>query len=517
MASPAKRMRTDPGKLPPEGGGGAGTEGAEQLSFAAGPDAPATAINRRDSYFKEQYVDTTWVDNFKVRLMPSSSDGKKFVFHINKLDGSQHMYLNRMKFFMRVQIRDKNNALPPADCTVAPVLSGGQAAVGRVRLTANGTTCMDTSEHTYPVTAYMGNLLNNGMDRKRGVLQREGHYEDEFRGEDGPYGSEWDVLKKGSGWDKRRSLFGDYLEGGTEFDYRADQYAHFNIPLQTEFRDTLPMVSRVGGVLEITLSEPGFYLQCDHQQVEACRASQYHYHVDHCHLKIPVKTMNPSQGLSLEKRMVREPAEFNNTRMDLGKFLIPEGVKSFNTDQIKSFAVCPSRIAFLMVPAYRLDGAYGPSALRSTPFFEKPWKPPTEAVKSWHAPALEDRVYLADAVLTINNQSVEDINPIDPIMLQDEMYDTLHDNLGLSESTRGIGLTREDFINGKFLLLYDLTKSGRGFLGGSVRQEVKQGSTKIALRFTDPLPCNVYLFAVAEYRSKVKVTASRTVYYSFLD
>lgn len=518
MATEAKRTRLDVGKLPPEGGGGSGTQGADELSFSGGPAAPISAIHRNDSYFKQQYLDTTWQDNFRNRILPSSSDGTKFIFQLPKMDGTLHQYINYMLLFLRVKIVDKDGKVPENQLTIAPVNPAGQAVVGRVRMTANGTAIMDTAQHAYPITSYMGQLLNNGRSRKRGIMQREGYYEDIYRPEQGPFGSEWDDFHANSGWDKRRRLFGIQNKDAAVFQFKDDHYAHFNIPIHTEFRDTLPMVSRVGVTVEITLSEPGFYLQCSRENWAKCKQKKYRYQVDYCHLKVPVRDMSPGPSLDLEKKLLKVPAEFNNVRMDVSKFLIPQGVKSFNTDQIKSFAVCPQRIAFMMIPDYLIEDDYGPSAFRSCPYVDEKWKvTKVGTAETYTPPDIKKRVYLSDAVLTINNQSLEDINPIDHRMLQDEFFNILHNHLGLDNGDRGISIEREDFINGKFIMLFDLTKSGRGYLGGGVRQEVKQGSVKIALRFTDALPCNVYLFALAEYRSKVKVTAGRTVYYQYID
>ena len=516
MALPAKRFRhADPGKLPPEGGGGAGTEEGDRLAFAAGPKAPVVVINRGDSYFKQRYTDATWEDNYKDRILPASSDGKKFVFHVPKLEGTQHQYLNYMLLFLRGRIVNKDGGMPENGSSVAPC--NGQAFIGRVRASANGTTFMDTSQYSYPILAYVGNLLNASTDKKLGVLQREGYYEDVYKTEDGDEGSEWSALKVGSAWYKRRAVFGGYsATNASTFVFKPEKFAHYNIPIQTEFRDTLPMVSRVGAVVEITMSEPGFYLQCQYDNLIDCLENRYHFEVDSVHLKVPVKTMNASQALSLEKKMTQTPAEFDNIRMDLGKFLIPAGVRSFNTDQIKSFAVCPTRLIFFLMPDYQLDDDYGPSVFRSCPWFEEKWAPDDNG--NYVAPSIVNRVHLADATLTINNQSLEDVNPIDPAMLVDEYFSVLYEVLGKDKGNEGgVRIEKQDFANGKFFICFDLTKSGMGFLSGNVRQEVKQGSTKVALRFSGPLKTNLYLFAMAEYHSKIKVTGSRTVYYSYLD
>ena len=520
MSNSSKRFReADPGKLPPEGGGGAGTEGGDKLEFAAGPKAPAVVINRGDSYFRQQYTDATWDDNFIQRIMPASSDGTKFVFYVPKLEGSQHQYLNNMVLFLRGRILGKNGLTPTDNSKIAVI--NGQALVGRLRMAANGTTIIDTPQHSYPLLAYVGNLLNASTDRKMGVLTREGYHEDVYHPSQGTHGSEWEVLHVNSGWFLRRETFGETYSsaGKTHFAYRLTKYANYNIPLHTEFRGTLPMVSRVGAVVEITMSEPGFYLQCERKEIADCLAKQYRFVVDSVHLKVPVKIMNASQALSLEKKLLSNPAEFDNIRTDLGKFLIPAGVRSFNTDQIKSFAVCPNRLIFFMMPDYQLDDPFGPSALKSVPYFEKKWsKEKINNEEVWVPPDVANRVYLSDAVLTINNQALHDINPSDPSMLVDEHFNVLYEVLGQDRGRGGATrISRQDFANGKFFLCYDLTKSGMGFMSGNVRQEVKQGATKISLRFSGPLPTNVYLFALAEYHSKVKVTSSRTVYYSFID
>ena len=499
----------DIAKLPSEGTG-SGTEGIN--AFPSGQQAPLPVINVNDGYFPKDEVEASYEDNWELPVDPVSlADPGRLTFIVPKTEGLLCLFLNRAEICWSVTLTDKDGNAPETNLSVAPVNNVSQALINTVTCYANGTRIMSTQPYAYAMNANFNALMNNGADRKNGLMEAAGYYEDYYSN----MKNEWKDVQGGSGWEARRNLFGEYKmvtrPGKTvkerDFIYDKNKEAHFTGKLNTEFVGPLPMVSRVGATYEIALNPPGFYLQSDLEDQKKCIEKGYRFNINRVKMYIPVKMQNPGLGLDLEKKMLNTPAEFRNIRMDMGRFLLHQGTSTFNTDQLKSFSICPDRIAFFIVPAWQLEGSYGQSPFRSCPYIvEQPKEGETAKVS-----------HLSKMVLTINNQAISHRSHGNYEELVHHAFVRLHKNLGLEHVSEGINIGYRDFYNGKFYALFDLTKSGNASTSGPIRQETKQGVTKLDLEFDVALPCNAYLFVAAEYHSSVKVTQSRTVYYSFID
>ena len=500
----------DIAKLPSEGTG-SGTEGIN--AFPSGQQAPLPVININDGYFPKDEVEASYEDNWELPVDPVSlADPGRLTFVVPKTEGLLCLFLNRAEICWSVTLTDKDGEAPESNLSLAPVCNVAQAMINTVTCYANGTRIMSTQPYAYAMNANFNALMNNGADRKEGLMEAAGYYEDYYRSE---IKNEWKEMLLDSNWEARRRLFGEYkmvpVEGKTvkerEFVYDKNKEAHFTAGLNTEFVGPLPMVSRVGATFEITLNPPGFYLQSDLEDQPKCVSKGYRFNIKRVKMYIPVKMQNPGLGLDLEKKMLNTPAEFRNIRMDMGRFLLHKGTSTFNTDQLKSFSICPDRIAFYLIPDWQLEGSYGQSPFRSCPYI------PTKPVEG-ETPTV---AHLTKMLLTINNQAISHRSHGDYEELVHHAFVRLHKNLGLESVSEGINITYRDFYNGKFYALFDLTKSGNASSSGPIRQETKQGVTKLDVEFSQNLPCNAYLFVAAEYHSSVKVTQSRTVYYSFID
>lgn len=508
---------TDAGKEEVSSGGG-NKNGAEGIgggtrSFPQSTEAPsAAAVSSDEGFFTTHTRDATWKDSWTAQLSPASIiDNRRLLFHIPKMDGDLFPYLNEAKLKLAVRLLDKDGQKPRDDCTIAPVCNVGNAMINALTITLNGTTVMSCASGLYPYWAYTSSLLNNSSDRKKSMLQLAGFFEDNAEC--------WDQITKNGPWDKRRLMFGSYdvnsaLDPNAEvFVFKTNLVRTLYIPLCTEFTQPAPLLNYVGGSLEITLNDPGFYLQCNLNEIEYCRERQFALKIDAAELLLPVREMNPQLSLNLERELKDTPLEYRNTRMDLKKFLIPKGSQTFTTDQLKQNAVCPDRLLFFLIPDWLLDQSYGLSPFRCTGRVMEQYDTLADKAEKEKTAA-----YLTNVRMTVNNQSLEStasyVNHEDLLTAK---FMELLICLGLDRSEYGIPLEISEYAHGKCMMAYDLTRPKRAALSGGTRLDVKTGTLKLDLNFSAILPCNSYLLVLSEFHSKVSITKNRTVYYTFID
>jgi len=88
------------------------------------------------------------------------------------------------------------------------------------------------------------------------------------------------------------------------------------------------------------------------------------------------------------------------------------------------------------------------------------------------------------------------------------VYRTLFEDSGIDHSNSGLQITRDTFINGYYVLLFDLTL-GRATSEGHTSHH-DNGNIRVELKFSKPLPEPIMCIFYLEYDNSVCADASRS-------
>jgi hypothetical protein len=88
-------------------------------------------------------------------------------------------------------------------------------------------------------------------------------------------------------------------------------------------------------------------------------------------------------------------------------------------------------------------------------------------------------------------------------------YRTLFESSGIQHSNGGLQITHDMFINGFFMLLFDLTPDRAASERHTSYPD--NGSIRIDVKFANPLPDAIICLLYMEYDNTVRVDYSRTV------
>lgn len=475
------------------------------------------SVSDSEGFFRKIQKDSTWTNSWTMSLTPSATITQdRITFNIPKLDGDNFPFLNDMKVKLRVRLTSPVGGIeqPKDDADIAPINNIGNSMFNNVKLYLNETQVSSSTNGLYPYWAYLNAMVNNNEDRKLGLMQLFGYYEDHY----------WDNMPTTnvmSGWLRRRNLFGTLTKTGDEvtFKYDGEKIVTVYADIMTEFKGTtVPMLNLVGGRLEIYLNRPGFYIQSGAKNMNDCVADKYYLKIVSAELFVNVKTMNPSLSASLEKHLISTPQVYHTTRMDMRKILIPAGQTSFTTDNIKQTLVSPDRLMLFIVPNHYVDSEYGTSALRMNNYIGTQVKyiPPQGPTPGGNRDQAHKRAYLTGVKLSLNNESLEPSeggNSADELSRRKCME--FYQNQGMMDAESPVRISPENFADGRFVMLYDLTRSKRAALAGPIRQEAKQGNLKLELTFDKSLPTNSFLMVMSEFHSAVTVDKNRNVMYQY--
>lgn len=474
------------------------------------------SVSDSEGFFRKIKKDSTWANSWTMNLTPAAAiTRERITFHIPKLDGDNFPFLNDMKIKLRVKIVSEGpDKKPPATQDIAPINNIANSMFNNVKLYLNETQVSSSTNGLYPYWAYVSALVNNNEDRKLGLMQLFGYYEDHH----------WDNLQEGSvtsGWFRRRELFGQLkITGDTyRFDYDSKKIVTLYADVMTEFKgSTVPMLNLVGGRLEVYLNRPGFYMQSGAGNTTNCNMNKYYLDIVSAELLVNVKTMNASLSANLEKHLSSTPQVYQTTRMDMRKIMMPAGQFSFTTDNIKQTLVAPDRVMLFLLPNHYIDAQYGTSALRMNNYIgeQVTWHPGDAGRPGENRDDVTKRAYLTHVKMSLNNESLEPSeggNTADELMRRKCME--FYQNQGMMDAESPVRISPASYADGKFVMLYDLTKSKRAALAGPLRQEAKQGNLKLEMTFSKELPTNAFLMVMSEFHSSVTVDKNRNVVYQY--
>jgi len=185
-------------------------------------------------------------------------------------------------------------------------------------------------------------------------------------------------------------------------------------------------------------------------------------------------------------------ARYNLTRVELKSFTFSSGAQSLSIENAV-LGTIPKRLLFIMVKN-------------------------TEFLGSVTTNPCHFRHYvLSSFALNVNGRQV----PTEGLSLGMNHkktsvmgYRTLFEVSGIHHSNSGLQITHDMYINGYFMLLFDLTPDRAASEGHTSHPD--NGNIRVELKFSKPLPEPITCIFYLEYDDSVRVDASRTITTVFL-
>ena len=321
------------------------------------------------------------------------------------------------------------------------------------------------------------------------------------------------IDQRKSAWDKANPV-------KVIFQY-SDRVLDFYTFLQTDFTSCpLPLMPGVGVRVDIQINRPGFYMQCAPSELDVCKKHQYYLKIVRAELSVPVREMNDSLHMEMERKLLKAPAVFPLSRSANKTSAIPQGLRTWTSGQIKQGSTTPDRIIFFIIPSYIVDDDYG-----HPPFY----MPQTIRAKlgdadlAMRAASGNDVTFFDyETGASLENvrliQGTRDLDGAETVagansLARKKMFD-LFTAMGRANDTFAPLITLRQFQACKFIMLYDMTKSKRAAFLSEVRQMPAEGPLTFHLAFDKELPCPVYLYTLSEHHSEVKIDKNRNVTYA---
>ena len=167
------------------------------------------------------------------------------------------------------------------------------------------------------------------------------------------------------------------------------------------------MVSGVAARLEIVFQDPVFYMQCFNDGALSGETMKYYLKIESASLICPVKTLNASLALDLEKKLQAAPLEFPLERYEIKKMTIPSGLQSCTMDALTQSSINPDSLLLLFVPEDTWQGNW-----KTTPIERLPLVTDKDGFDI-HGKALKDdgkTAKLNRVLLTLNGNSVQQLS-----------------------------------------------------------------------------------------------------------
>ena len=402
----------------------------------------------------------SWVEYHPLTTV---TNGSPIEFDISA-SGEDYIDFANTLLYVKTKITAPNGTDLADDAAVGPVNLFLHSLFSQVDISLNGT-LITASTNTYPYRAMMETLLSYGEDAKRSQLTSSLFYKDQAGRMDSVDFADGAANK---GLVKRRAL----TRGSRTFDMMGR--LHADIFFQERY-----MLNEVGVKIKLVRSKDAFCLMGG----VACKVN-----ILHASMFVRKVKLMPSVFLAHAKTLERGTAKYPIRRVVCKSFTIPDNY----LDHEKLFSgQLPTCIVIGLVSNRAFNGH-----LESNPFNFQHFD-------------------LSEIGLYLDGQQQYTVRPIQPDYEHGQYiraYDSLFAGTGKLCKDEGLYISREDYDNGYALYAFDLTAD----LGEDDHFSlVKQGSVRLALKFTTALATTVTVVAYAEFENVIEVDRDRNVVFDF--
>ena len=482
-----------------------GAAADSEIAVAArggGGEPSVTALRKSDNFFfdSRRAVDATFESSYRQNLNPENGDlTNSVIFTMGRLSPGHCAFLREAEMMMMLRIVDRDGKKPPDDYNIAPIVNFPSAMFSDMRLFLNDVECSSSQGGTYPFRAHVSITLNGSAASRDTTGATYGQFED---GE----GMMENYSALNDGFGRRRAMFSRETvgEGGElTWSFYEEPVAVW-ARLFTDFNSCpVPLLSGVGAKLEMRLDDPARYMCTDSKDPDPVDR-RYRLQIVQASLQVPVRVLNPSLNLDLERRLAGgEPVDYPLTRVESKRYTLPPNVAVHTIDVLSTTSTNPLRVLLALVPASRVGPDYRYN--------------PLNCVSRWARAEGEPDCELIKATLSVNGTPVNPEPAAGHGPLISCMYRQLFRTLGQQGSRETCGLTHLDFISGYFFMFFDLSKSSRAFLSGVARQPTLPGHLRLELAWSSAPAEAMHVYQLSEFNARVRIDKNRNVAYSYLD
>jgi len=469
---------------------------SEEKAKALQKEPFKTVIAERDNFNREAYQNLTWLSSNETIVQQSETvTSDVLTFMVPKTPPGDYYDLSSMRMQTTFKLVDEEEKKPEDNQVVGPINYFCQTMIKSVEVYVNGTQVISSTPY-YAQKAMVEALLNHSKADREGILSNQGFLMDKPTNlEKEPTWASHEALRD------RAEFFGNYVEVSNEkkFVFKDDWTPAFQIPLLTDLNkiDT-PLVSKVDLKIIIHFHPPSHYLWT--AKGDKGENKKYKFLIKNSQLR--VKQLRAADGYtrSLEDQIEKLPLKYRFKRIEPLLEPLPSGEAVF-TKSFNMITNLPERILIMIQPQSLLSSSYTSNPIN--------WNAKFDSVSTQH------KCELSDCELTINGNPVSRLKGSDFQSFASLHYQELLELTG--NDTFGCGLEREYFGVGSYMILFDLTKSGRCSTSGSVRQPVKEGQAVLTIKFKAGSSKSLSILMLQEFNSSFTVDKNRKVLFNYLD
>jgi len=366
---------------------------------------------------------------------------------------------------VKAKVTNENDTYLAAGAAVGPVNLFLHSLFFQVDISLNGT-LITSSTNTYPYRAMIETQLSYGMDAKTSQLTSALYYKDTAGNMDSVDFDDEDNVSKGLAVRRRMARECRVIDMMGRL--------HADIFFQERY-----MLNEVGVKIKLIRSKDTFCLMGDN--------ANYKVKITHASLFARKVKVMPSVFLAHAKAMERGTAKYPIRRVVCKSFTIPQNYLDMNHEKLFSGQL-PTRIVIGLVDNRSFNGSRDRNPFNFANF------------------------NLHEIGLYLDGQQQHALRPIQPTGEYIRVYNTIFAGTGKLGADEGLFITRDEYANGYSLYAFDLTAD----LGEDDHFSlVRQGSVRLALKFSRALEATVTVIAYAEFENVIEIDRNRNVVFDF--
>jgi len=402
----------------------------------------------------------SWIEYHPLTTV---TDGSPIEFDIGA-SGEDYVDFANSMLYLRAKVTAADGTDLADDAAVNPVNLFLHSLFSQVDISLNGT-LITASTNTYPYRAMLETLLSYGEDAKTSQLTSALYYKDQA--------GRMDVVgiaaaAANSGLLARRT----HTSESREFDMMGR--LHADIFFQDRY-----MINEVGVKIKLIRSKDSFCLMGAGKVV-----------ILHASMFVRKVKLMPSVFLAHAKTLECGPAKYPIRRVVCKSFTVPQNYLDVSHEKLFSGQL-PTRIVIGLVTNRAFNGH-----AEANPF------------NFQHFTLSEIGVYL-------DGQQQNVVRPMHLDYangLYIRAYNSLFAGTGKLYKDEGLHISRTDYASGYALYAFDLTAD----LGEDDHFNlVRQGSVRLALKFTTALAATITVVTYAEFENVIEVDRDRNVIFDF--
>jgi len=405
-----------------------------------------------------------WVEYHPVTTL---SDGSPIEFDVSGTGDDYVDFANTM-LYVKAKVTKANGEDLDDDAKAAPTNLFLHSLFSQVDISLNGT-LITSSTNTYPYRAMLETLLSYGHDAKTSQLTSALYYKDTA----GKMSSV-DVAATGADANEGMKARARLAAGSRVIDMMGR--IHADIFFQERY-----MLNEVNTRIKLVRSRDAFCLMGE---------ADNKVKITHASLFVRKVKLMPSVFLAHARALERGTAKYPIRRVVCKSFTIPQQYRDVNHEKLFSGQL-PTRIVIGLVE----NAAFNGNKSRN-PFDFKHFG-------------------LNEIALYLDGQQQHALRPIEPNFADGQYiraYNTVFAGTGKLGADEGLFIDRDDFGKGYALYAFDLTAD----LGEDDHFSLlRQGSVRLALKFTTALENTVTVIAYAEFENVIEIDRDRNVVFDF--